>query len=154
MLNEAICDALLRELGSTHYVAVVKWSNSRGLRKELTLPSALLAAQRFQAAALSSRSDWVSAGPLSGSHIALIIPESRSEIDWSLDEALDRFSFIDPQPTGGAVVLVATKVLVCLQDFRSLKNLFLAVNDLLLKSESGRVDPDPNRHDRWCTSLR
>ncbi len=153
MLNEAICDALLRYLGSSHLVAVMKFSNLRELRESLPLPSALLAAQRFEAAALSSRNDWVASGSLSGSHIALVVPGRAAVADWDFLGTLRRFRFADPTGGDGDFDLEGTRVEVPLAGWRDLRALFVEVDSALVAAElaNGR-DPDPNRREHWCAA--
>lgn len=154
MLNDAICDALLQFLGGSNYVGIVKLRNSQQLRKNLSLPSTLLAYQRFQAGVLSSRFDWIASGSLSGTHIALVLPEEAAHSEWNLDQALSRFDFVDPWGDTGAISLEHVSVTLPLLDYGGLAELFEAADEELSESERRfGYKPTANHSRKWCTAI-
>jgi hypothetical protein len=155
MLSGAICDSILRFLGTTEYLAVAKLTNFGDLRTRLSLPSALLATQRFHAAVNSSRFDWVASGPLSGAHAALVVPASAASQEWAVASALHGFNFDDPWGTGESVELFGVGVVVALEGFSGLAEVFAAVDEALVAAETaqGRGRGDENRCEKWCNDV-
>lgn len=146
----AVCDSVLSHLGSSHGLAVAKFVNYEELSARSNLPTTLMLSQRFLVAAGASRTDWVSFGSFSASHVALVLAPGAVNRDWKLQKALDGLSIRDAGLVGTSLEMWGIGVALELSEFASLDELFGAVDDALIEAEGS--PRSANRTDTWCSS--
>ncbi len=154
MLSDAVfCRTLRKSLGADCHFVVAKLANWEAIRRGTSIPTASLAAKRFEVGVLASFTDWIEAGMLSPSVIGMVVPAGLDDGQQLIQASLERFSFIDPWSRTRQVSLQVAVVSVDLGGFASLDDLFQKVSERLDLACSRFPDEwrSLNRAETWCT---
>jgi hypothetical protein len=142
----------MQSIGKPRILAVAKLADAQALRRATSIPTAALAARRFEVAVLSSRADWFAGGPLSDIHVAMLFSGNPDNLEEDIRSSLKRFSFADPWSPTRKVELGAVLAVVELSRFEQCAEAFAEV-DVRLGAASADLSPAdqlPNRVERWC----
>ena len=104
-------------------------ANAALIRRKTSIPTAALAAKRFEVGVLSAVTDWLAAGLLSDIHVAMVLTSVPADMEPRIRDSLSKFRFSDPWSRAGLVSLEAAVVALDLAGFASLDDVFLAVAD-------------------------
>jgi hypothetical protein len=139
-------------LGRRQTIVVTKLVNAHEIRHRNSIPTTALAIARFEAAVTAATTEWIEAGPLSSTHMALLMRSRVDGLDSAISESLARYGFEDPFTGGGTVELEAISVSVGLTRQKSLAALFVQV-ERKLQAASVTL-PDgwrfEDRTRQWC----
>ena len=152
--DESFCRALRRtfRVGPSGYLVVVKWVEWKDLRRRTSIPTAALAAKRFEAAVLASTREWVEAGYLSDAHLGMILPTLPTDIVATILTSIEQFAFIDPWSNAGLITMNAVPVSVDLANYDNESAALNSVERLLLEAE-GKVPQELDGvrpRTEWC----
>ena len=146
------CRALTQRLGTDHALVVAELANAGNLRRTTSIPSAALAAKRFEAAVLSASTAWREAGRLDWTHVGLLFEAQPINLEPSLRESAARYGFDDPYSGAGRIDLSVVAVTILLKPFANLVDVMREAA-MGLTQASAEVPPDwraPLHPDRWC----
>ena len=151
-----LCHVIMRCLGhGEHTLVVAKLVNAYRIRETTSIPTAALAAQRFEAAVVSSFTSWISAGRLSDIHVGLVAEDLPDDLESLIASSARRFGFTDPWSRSGPVHLEVVVAAVSMDGFTTCGDLFSEVaNALASRSEHlPTAWAAEDRPEAWCRDV-
>jgi hypothetical protein len=152
VLDGDLCIILRGSLGRQHVLEVAKLVNGHEIRSTTSLPTIALAFSRFKAAFTAATSDWIVAGPLSATHMAMVRPLGSNDFQQKLEESVRRYEFVDPFGGAGTVRLEVITASAELVGLESLDQAFQAIENGLQAASEALPDQwlYPDDSASWC----
>ena len=154
MLSDVdLCRALRRSVGTGTYLVVATLANAAAIRRSTSIPTAALAAKRFEIGVLASDVSWIEGGRLSDTDVAMLIHDLPQDLCTQIRDSVKRFNFADPYSGAGLVELHTAVVELDLAGLPSVRETFLAAGRRL-EVESREFPLEwayRSRADQWCS---
>jgi hypothetical protein len=138
------------------HLVVFKLLNARRIRRTTSIPTAALAAKRFEVAVLAAvGQQWLEGGHLADDTVAFIVESLPSDLVDQVVASLRRFEFEDPWSGSGHVSLTAVFAAVDLAGFDSVDDVVSEIGRMLSDECRNRAMPEdyqPVEPRAWCSA--
>lgn len=147
LADHDFCRALGQSLGTRCHLVVVRFTNAEMIRRTTSIPTAGLAAQRFESAVFAATTSWFQRALLAETYAALLFFELPTDLGSSLSRSLSAYAFEDPWSGAGLVELEGDMAAVPLLNIPSIHDAFRAGVVMVDPGQSDAAEP---LWQSWC----
>jgi hypothetical protein len=151
-MDRDFCRVLTERLGLDDSLVVVELVNATLLRQTTSIPTAALAAKRFESAVLAATPAWLSGGLLSYGHVGLLFASIPTDLSDAIGASVKRYRFVDPWAGAGEIQLVTIMAVVELRRLTSMSEVMQEVGRALDQARATLPEdwPPASNPVDWC----